>query len=226
MKIVLYGLISMKMLFFPSFSYADNWCKPNKAPTINVRTSTDNISYDFSLSEKQLNKFNISTVNPYGKDVISDVGGLMKGGIETTQQMKFGTLTNSRTNQTCFWYDTIEITLHIRPTIFVASDFPKGTCMHNSILGHEHKHVIVDREIVNKYAALIGQGIRGEVSRSSVFGPFSANQSQAMLNQIKMNMQTSLKAYTTQMSAERKARQQAVDSLAEYERVNSSCKRK
>lgn len=225
MKIILYGLIGMKMLLFPNFVYADNWCKPNKAPSINVRTSTDNISYDFSLSEKQLNKFNISTVNPYGKDVISDVGGLMKGGIETTQQMSFGTLTNSRTNQVCFWYDTIEVTLHIRPTIFVASDFPKGTCMHNSILGHEHKHVIVDREIVNKYAALIGQAIRKEVSRNSIFGPFSANQSKAMLSQIKTNMQASLKIYTTQMSAERKARQQAVDSLSEYERVNSSCKR-
>lgn len=225
MKFVLYGLISLKIICFSSFGYADSWCKPNKSPTIDIKTSTDNISYNFSLSEKQLNKFNVSTTNPYGKDVISDVGGLMKGGIETTQQISFGTLTNSRTNEICFWYDRIEVILHIKPTIFVASDFPKGTCMHNSILGHEHKHVIVDREIVNKYAALIGQGIQREVSRASVFGPFSSNNGQAMLNQIKVNMQNSLKSYTSQMSAERKARQQSIDSLSEYQRVNASCKR-
>ena len=56
---------------------ADNWCSPTTAPSITVRTSTDQITYDFSLSEKQLNRFSVSTVNPYAANVITDVGGLM-----------------------------------------------------------------------------------------------------------------------------------------------------
>lgn len=224
MKFILLSLCGLAICFLPVSSMAANWCKPNKSPTINVRTSTDNIKYDFSLSEKDLNKFSISTISPYGDNVITDVGGLMKGGIETTQQMSFGTMTNPNINQMCIWHDTIEVILHIRPTIFVANDFPKGTCMHNSILDHEHKHVIVDREIVNKYAGLIGQAIRNDVAKYSVFGPFPSSQSQTMISQVKTRMQNILKTYTTQMSAERKKRQQAVDSLAEYQRVNKSCK--
>ena len=222
MKIILCGLI---LCVLPSLAMASSWCKPNKSPTINVRTSTDNINYDFSLSEKQLNKFSITTVNPYGDNVITDVGGLMKGGIETTQQMSFGTMTNPNINQMCLWHDTIEITLHIRPTIFVANDFPQGTCMHNAILEHEHKHVIVDREIVNKYAALIGQAIRNDVNKYRIYGPVPASKSQALVSQVKGRMQNILKTYTNQMSAERRKRQQAVDSLAEYQRVSNSCKR-
>lgn len=226
MKIVLFGLCVMMLVTGSGVALAENWCKPNKPPTINVKTSTDNISYDFSLSEKQLNKFSISTVSPYGDNIITDVGGLMKGGIETTQQMSFGTITNPNINQMCVWHDKIELTLHIRPTIFVANDFPKGTCMHNSILEHEHKHVIVDREIVNKYAALIGQAMQNDVAKYTVFGPFPSSQSQIQINQIKARLQNILKTYTTQMSTERRKRQQAVDSLAEYERVNKSCKKR
>lgn len=226
MKTILNGLLWLILLAFPTIvSAADNWCTPPKSPIINIKTSTDNISYDFSKSEKQLNQFSITTVSPYASNVITDVGGLMKGGIETSQQMSFGTMTNPNTNQMCFWYDRIDVLIHIRPTIFVARDFPKGTCMHNSILEHEHKHVIVDREIVNKYAGLIGQAIRDDVSRYRLFGPYPVPQSQANLQQVKLRMQNILKTYSSQMSSERKARQQQVDSLSEYERVNKSCPR-
>jgi hypothetical protein len=225
MKITFYSLLCLKLLFLSNIGYANDWCKPSKAPSINIKTSTDNISYDFNLSEKQLNKFDSSTVNPYGSNVITDVGGLMKGGIETKHQMSFATLTNPRTKQMCFWYDKVEVSLHIRPKIYVARDFPKGSCMHSAILGHEHKHVIVDREIVNKYAALIGDALKYTVARNPVFGPISTDQKQIMLDQVKINMQNIVQEYISQMSNERKQRQQAVDNLAEYERVNKSCKR-
>ena len=53
------------------------WCKADKAARIQIKTSTDQVFWDYTKSEKQLNSFNIDTVNPYGKSVITDVGGLM-----------------------------------------------------------------------------------------------------------------------------------------------------
>ncbi|OFW88119.1 MAG: hypothetical protein A3B66_05190 [Alphaproteobacteria bacterium RIFCSPHIGHO2_02_FULL_46_13] len=225
MKLSTFVILTMAFCGLSRSAQADNWCNPTKAPTINIKTSTDQISYNFSLSEKQLNSFETSTVSPYASNIITDVGGLMKGGIETQQRMSFQTMTNQRTQQVCFWHDTIEVMLHIKPTIFIASEFPQGTCMHNSIMGHEQKHIQVDREIVNKYAALIGQALQNDVSRYRVFGPFPASNQDAALEQVKTRMQNILRQYSNQMSAERKARQQQVDNLAEYERVNKSCKR-
>ena len=204
---------------------AENWCVPTTAPSITVRTSTDQITYNFSLSEKQLNGFNISTVSPYASNIITDVGGLMKGGIETQQRMSFGTLLNPNINQACMWHDKIDVLIHIKPTIYIANEFPPGTCMHNAIMEHEQKHITVDREIVNKYAALVGQALQNDVARYAVFGPVPASNQEATLSMIKTRIQTILRQYINQMTQERKARQQQIDNLNEYERVNKSCKR-
>jgi hypothetical protein len=122
-----------------AFAAEASWCKPDKAPRVTVKASTDQVSYNFSKSEKDLNKFHVDTVNPYGGNVITDVGGLMAGGIETRQSMRFSTLTHQGLGQTCYWYDTVDVLVHIQPTIYIASEFPKGTCKHNAIMGHEQK---------------------------------------------------------------------------------------
>lgn len=200
-----------------------SWCRPSQAPVINVHASTDEILYNFGLSEKELENFGTTTVSPYAANIITDVGGLMKGGIETQQRMSFGTLTNTGTNQVCYWHDKVDVYIHIKPTIYIAREFPKGSCMHEAIMAHELKHVVVDRDIVNKYARLIGDALRADVNRYRVFGPLPVSQKNALQSQLKTRMQSILTTYTTKMATERRQRQQQVDSLSEYERVNHLC---
>lgn len=199
------------------------WCKASRAPRVHIDTSTDQISWDFTKSEKQLNKFEIDTVNPYGSNVITDVGGLMQGGIELKESMRLSTLTHKGLNQICYWYDTITVSLHIKPTIFIAKEFPRNTCRHNAIKQHELTHVKVDREIVNKYASLIGKAMQQELDRQFVYGPYMVSQSGQVEAYLKGRIENILKSYSKKMDEERKTRQQAVDSLKEYERVNNLC---
>lgn len=223
----LLSILAGYMIWYPAAAaLADEWCVPTTAPSITVRPSTDEISYNFSLSEKQLDHFDITTVSPYANNIITDVGGLMKGGIETRQKMNFGILTNQTTGQVCFWHDSIDVLIHIKPTIYVASEFPEGSCMHNAILEHEQKHVTVDREIVNKYAQLIGKALEAEISRYRIYGPVSLSQQPALESQLKTRIQSLIGAYTAQMSEERRNRQQQIDNLEEYERVNHVCPNK
>lgn len=200
-----------------------SWCQMNKAPVVNIRASTDKISYNFTTSEKSLNGFDVDTVNPYGKNVITDVGGLMKGGIETSQSMRFSTLTNPRLKEVCYWYDTVDVNIHINPTIYIASEFPERSCMHKAIMEHEQKHVTVDREMVNKYAQLIGNAIKAETDRQPIYGPVPLAQEKAIEEAIKGKMKSIVTSLTAQMDEERRVRQQAVDNLSEYQRVNSLC---
>lgn len=202
---------------------AADWCAPPKAPRISIHPTTDNISYDFSLSEKELNQFDVSTVNPYGGNVITDVGGLMKGGIQTQQESTFGNMTNYGTQEICYWHDSINVTIHIHPIVYVAREFPEGSCMHNAILAHEHQHVVIDREIVNKYANLIGQSLQQEVAHYPIYGPAPLSQKETVYAQMKDRVQSIITTYTQQMSAERQQRQQALDNISEYERVNHLC---
>lgn len=204
-------------------AHADLACQPKSAPKINVRTSTTPVAYDFSKYEKDLNGFSVDTINPYGEGVSTDVGGLMRGGITVSHTVKYETSTDRLTRQMCYYYSQIDIVIHINPTVYVAREFPQGSCKHNAILQHENQHVIIDREVVNKYAQIIGQKVLADINRQSMFGPIQASGHAAMETYIADHMKQLVSTYTDQMNAERRQRQQAHDSMAEYERVNNMC---
>ncbi|MFA7276908.1 MAG: hypothetical protein WC043_08905 [Pseudobdellovibrionaceae bacterium] len=205
---------------------AESWCKTSNLPKINIKTSTNNITYNYSKSEKDLNQFTISTVNPYGDNVITDVGGLMQGGIETTQNMNYGTLTNRISGQVCYWINSIDVLVHISPTIYIASNFPQGSCMHTAIMNHEQKHIVTDRLVVNKYAQQMGAALQQAVNTQYVFGPVPAGQQADLQKAIGAQLQAVLKTQMDAMKTERMQRQQAIDSLSEYESVQRQCKNK
>ncbi len=214
------------MLTLPSFApeaRADFVCKPNSVPKINVRTSTTPVAYDFSKTEHDLNGFSVDTINPYGEGVSTDVGGLMRGGITVSHTVKYETSTDRVSRQMCYYYSQIDIVIHINPTVYVAREFPQGSCKHNAILQHENQHVIIDREVVNKYAQIIGQNVSADIGRQSMFGPIQGSEHAAMETYIADHMKQLVSTYTDQMNAERRQRQQAHDSMAEYERVNRMC---
>lgn len=208
---------------FAPMARADFSCKSSKIPKINVRTSTNPVVYDFSKAERDLNGFSVDTVNPYGEGVSTDVGGLMRGGITVSHSVKYETVTNSQSREMCYYYSQVDIVIHINPTVYVAREFPQGSCKHNAILQHENQHVIIDREVVNKYAQIIGQNVSADVSRQSMFGPIAESGRAQMEAYIADHMKQMISTYTDQMNNERRQRQQAHDSMAEYERVNRLC---
>ena len=203
-----------------------SWCRPAVVPSVKITSDTDRIKWVYGKSKKQLDQQQIDTINPYGNNVITDVGGLMQGGIKMEERMQFGTLTNQRTNQTCMYYNSIEMSFHIYPTIYIASEYRQGTCMHNAIRQHELKHIATDRDIVNKYSRAVGIAIQNEIKRQNVYGPVPADQVSAVQQQMKARMEQILTSYSDAMDAERRSRQQKIDSLAEYERVNNLCSRR
>ena len=200
-----------------------NWCRPDGIPKIDIKTDTDRITWVYNRSQKTLNKADIDTVNPYGNNVITDVGGLMHGGIKMEETMQFGSLTNPNTNEVCMYYGAINVSFHIFPTIYIASEYPPGTCMHNAIKAHELKHINTDRQIVNKYARLVGQAVQNEIRSKPIYGPVPVANQAAIESQVKQRMNRIMTFYSTAMDAERRKLQQQVDNLQEYERVNHLC---
>lgn len=219
---ILFSFLALTLFTLPV--QAASWCRPDAAPKVSVKSDTDKITWDFSKPQAALNKLEIDTVNPYGQNVITDVGGLMQGGIQMSETMKFGSLTNPNTNEVCMFYNAVEIKFHIQPTIYIASEHPPGTCMHNAIKQHEMKHINMDRQIVNKYARLVGNAAQAEIRRQSVHGPVPVSHGEALQAQMKQRLEQILISSSQKMDGERRKLQQGIDSLAEYERVNAQCK--
>jgi hypothetical protein len=208
---------------FSSDAEAGAWCRPERAPVISVKTSSDDIRFDNSKSFLQLRQFDVDTINPYGKKADTKIGGLMQGGIQLEQSMRLSTITHQGLRQICAFYDEVNVRLHISPTIYIAKENQRGTCRYNAIKEHEMKHIQVDRDIVNKYADLIGSALRREVNRQSVYGPVSLGRAQEIQVGMRQRLEAVLRAYSDKMDGERRKRQQAIDSLEEYERVRRQC---
>ncbi len=207
-----------------SRSPSNEWCRLPKNPQIKITTNTDRINWFFNYSQSQLNNFDVDTVNPYGNSIHTDVGGLMKGGISMTQTMRFNTITHKGLRQSCLFYETVTVDLKIEPNIYIAREYPPGSCKHNAIKGHELKHINEDRLIVNKYANIIGQILKAEIDKQSLYGPVSVAQEQQISQIMRARMENILRMVNQKMEIERRTRQQEIDNMKEYERVNNLCR--
>ncbi len=199
-------------------------CNAGKAPKVIVKPSKSEIYYDFSRSQANLDGMDIDTVSPYGPGKETHVGGLMSGEIQVKNRVSYLIERYEGQGQACLHYDTIEVSIHIDPTIYVASDYKRGSCMHNAILDHEQKHIKVDRLIVNKYSERIGKAISLVLNKyGPTYGPVPMTQVEATQKKLHEYISQIVSKESERMNSERKVAQQNIDNLQEYERVQKLC---
>lgn len=217
-------LVGIHTYYSPSaFSMAIE-CYLKKPPKISVIPSNSLIKYDFTQTKDQLNKVDVDTVSPYGPRHKTSVSGLMSGAISIKSQIAFTQEIYENQGVACTYIQSMDITLHIDPTIFIASEYPKGTCMHNAIMQHELKHVREDQLIINKYANILGRELSSTIDKfRQKYKPVLVSEIPALQQDIQKIIHNDLKEYNQQLNEERQERQQAIDSLEEYESIGKSC---
>ena len=199
-------------------------CPAHDPTKINIIPRTEKVKYDYSQTLKEIQNYNIDTVDPYAFHNTTVTQGFMKGGIKLEQSIKFGQSTNNHYGYACVWYSDITIKLHIDPTIVIASELYKDPCMRKAILGHELKHVRVDREIVNKYAKTMGAKLMKELkSRGFSVGPIRISDTQGVSQKMQHVVGQLIDLEYQKLDIERQEKQRAVDNLEEYESVDDQC---
>lgn len=224
MKLWVSFIVGAFFVAMPMKAKAQSGCPEKGMPQIEIKMTSKAVSYDFTLSQSDLVGFDIDTQSPYDQGAHVEIGGLMNGEISVNTNVSFGWAAQKRTGQTCYWYDTVSIAMHIEPTIYVAKEHPEGSCMHDSILQHEMKHIDVDREILKKYSSQIEDDLKKVSSKVGVVGPVSKQTSEQTREKMMAIIEKTVSNRAEKMYAERRERQQGIDSLQEYERVTNSCK--
>ncbi len=215
------------MASYLQLASADIKCTLKKTPEISIVASDTQVNYDHTKSQSQLDNFETHTVSPYAKNVQTHVGGLMSGEVSISQNLRMMQETFPSFNAGCLFVDKISVSIHVAPTVYIAREYPKQGCMYAAIMEHEKKHIAVDREIVNKYTRIVGEAIDKVLKEIGyAHGPYPAQNLPAEQQKIHSVLQILLKQYSDAMSAERQKRQQAVDTLQEYERVQALCRGK
>lgn len=161
--------------------------------------------------------------NPYGQYSLTDVGGLMEGSIRVETDASFMLESSRQTGQTCAWFDAVNLRIKVDPTVFVAREFPKGSCMHDAIYWHEIKHVNTDRAVVNKYLPEFERVVYDYINQSGVQGPVAESQADQLQERMMDQLTTRINRINKAMEEERHQRQRALDSRSEYDRVMGEC---
>ena len=202
-------------------------CKMPKPTEINVVPYTKEVTVDTSQTLAEIQKATMDTINPYGFGTQSHTNGYMRGGIQTSHSIKLDHKFVYRNRAVCLWYDKIELKISITPEIVIAKEVAEDKCRFRAVKGHEMKHVMVDRKIVNKYAKSMGQKIySGLKSRGFMVGPIEASRAQEVAKRMQETVGQLLEVEFKKMEIDRSEMQQAVDSLEEYERVSAMCDKK
>jgi hypothetical protein len=199
-------------------------CPAHDPTKIDVIPHTAKVKYDYSQSLEQIQAYQTDTIDPYAFHGKTITQGFMKGQIELRHKLTFGTLTNQSRGYGCLWYDTIRIELDIDPEIVIAKELYQDRCMRDSIIDHELKHVRVDRAIVNKYAHSIGSRVyKALKTRGFSVGPFDIDRMEEVQGKMQRVVSQILELEYKKLGIERQEKQRDVDSLEEYEDVDSKC---
>lgn len=200
-------------------------CVAKISPKINVLPTKSRVKYNLTKSKNDLERFDIDTISPYGTNSNAHVGGLMSGKIQLKQQTEFMQETYDHVGYGCVYIKSIDVKIHIDPTIYIANENKRGSCKYNEILNHEKKHVREDRLIVNKYSGLIAKDLKTALTTSGYsFGPYEISKIADVQKKLQSDLEGIVKNRHEQMNLERKKRQQAIDSLNEYERISKACR--
>ena len=199
-------------------------CKMPKPTEINVTPSTQEVKFDYSKTLAQLQGQHVDTINPYDFTGIAETQGFMSGRIKFQPEVKLNYKHYPLYGAVCIWYESIDVKFEIDPSITIAKEIYEDRCMRKAVKDHEMKHVMADRKVVNKYSKIMGKKIYdGLKQRGFMAGPVKAEYAK----QIAERMQDTVFQIVTheykKMDLERQDMQQAIDSLEEYERVNSQC---
>lgn len=205
-------------------AHAQTICKAKRPAKIKINPVTKKLRYDFSkpLSAMQVKADN--NHNPYGAHAKTVTQGFMMGDIRMVPTVKISGFENSRTGATCLWYDEIKIDVEINPSIHIGKEIYNDPCLRQSVLDHEHKHVIVDRKVVNQFSKNIGYRLKRELQQEgSSIGFFPRSQKSAMIDRMQQMVQTSAREEFEKLNTIRRDAQSKIDTREEYERVAAQC---
>lgn len=199
---------------------------PPNPPVINVIAKGTDLVLDTSKSIAELTTFKpLTGPSPYADDSQTYIQGLARGKVGVSARYQFATQTFTSLGQECMFVSQVDIYLNIDPTIYIAREYPKGTCYYNAVLEHELKHFRTDRALINKYTTILVKAANNTLKTIGfLHGPYAVAQRGQVQGQITQTMDMIIGKYGENFSAERDQAQSHVDTMTEYDRVHALCK--
>lgn len=207
-------------LLAPSCARAATCAAPTP-PTALVHPVFEEISYDFSKSLKDLNgaEYGAEAASPPSSHAIGRFFHSVVFGLRLkTEAISYNDGT------VCSRIGNVDLDITVGGnTIFVAREFPRGSCAFNAILAHEHRHL----ELSSAFLGTLAPGVQERLDAIMRDIDINANPSESKEDKA-ARLEQVLRAFADELqnhaSLDLRALQQArVDSPEEFERNKTIC---
>lgn len=206
-------LLVLPLLLIASPSRADP-CDELPKPSVTIKRIEERLSYNTEYSYMSLTNIGASLARP-GKQVL----GLTRG----NATVSFASNTPSIIDPTGRWECTspqITLTFGFSPmTVYVAREFPEGTCAYKEIREHEMRHVEAYQKHIAGIEKELTESLNARFATGAVWrGP--VGQTAARLRQ---ELDARWAPYVQRQIKRVDEAQAKIDTAEEYERVANAC---
>lgn len=202
-------------------------CPEIPPPEVSVRTVRHETIVNNTLSQQELENFKTDTDLPLQMQNMAHVetGGFMRGDITIGYKINMDTMPVDSGDGVCVRYQAIDVTLEMKPEIYIARQYQPDSCWYHEIMQHEESHIDMDQVVIDKYAHRVKDGLSMAFSMQgdNMFGPVPAAQVDEVKKTIGKNVVSMVTILTQDMMRERIEKQRVVDSLQGYAYLMNSC---
>ena len=224
-------MISLPVLFLSSLLLSGNPVPaqavscPEKTlvPEVEVAAHQADPTFSYNASSQDLTRRGSDAYTPPGAEGPSwHKGGLTEARTAFQQKMNY-TVEKFPNGLTCIYVDKIVLQVTSTPTVWVANDFPQGSCMYNAVREHEMKHVHAEQSVLTTHIGRLKTALENVSRYRTVFGPGSEADVRARYDAYQQQVNTVVNDEFTVYRYDEGKAQQAIDTLQEYQRISHLC---
>ena len=206
-------LLTLPLLLIASPGRADP-CDELPKPSVTIKRIDERLSYNTEYSYKSLTNIGASLARP-GKQVL----GLTRG----NATVSFASNTPSIIDPTGRWEcasPQITLSFGFSPlTVYVAREFPEGTCAYKEIREHEMRHV----ETYQKHIASIEKELTESLNARFASGTVWRGPVGQTASRLRQELDARWAPYVQRQIKRVDEAQAKIDTAEEYERVANAC---
>ncbi len=197
----------------PALAQSDR-CSELPPPSVTIKHFDEPVTFNTRFSYKELTHLGAAAVRP-GQQVL----GLTRGKAVVQFASEMPTYRDPTQRWECF-SPQITLTIGFSPmTVYVAKEFPEGSCAYQEIYAHEQRHVKTYQAHLASMEISLGETLR---RRFATGRPWRGEQGEARA-QLLREIQERWTPYVQREFTRGDAAQALLDTPEEYERVASSC---
>jgi hypothetical protein len=149
------------------------------------------------------------------------------GGLTRNQSQSSINITSAETPQVfgdyCLWPTTVQISIELQPTVWVASEYAQGSCRYNVAYVHEMMHVKIARDTFTEFMPGIEALLRAKATAMAAQGPMPEQSLNAAKDAQLAELQSALDGAIKGIGMVLEGRQAVIDTPEAYRQASNAC---